>query len=391
MKGTLMQLIAIGVEDIYLNVNPEITYFRAVYKRHTNFSIESIEQILPNTPKFNSTCKVLISRKGDLLSRAYLETTLPHDSTSNSVWTNRVGFNLIKKVELIIGNQIVDRHYGLWMYIWSELSNKKEKKNILDELVGKTSNGGTASNGIPVKKINKLTIPLFFTFCKDSSSFLPISAITKQNIYIKFYFEEKKNCIQSGTLPKGDLSDTQLFIDYIFLEKNEKMKISQNKYEYVINVVERFQRQLNNNGLNLISLPFFNSIKEIIWVVKRNLTNDNTDKFTDFTDGQNNSMIKKAQILINSKKLFSSGFRKFYYFNYINPYQFHTGIPNLGINSISFCLEPEESSPTGNIKINKNDKLSIKLDSSIGVLNVFSLSYNILTINNGFANLKNKY
>ena len=101
MKGTMIQLISKGSEDTHLTITPEFSYFKTVYKRHTNFSMEAIETIIVSTPTFGSTKKIKILREGELLSKVYLEINLPYHASSNAVWTNRIGFNLIKKVELI--------------------------------------------------------------------------------------------------------------------------------------------------------------------------------------------------------------------------------------------------------------------------------------------------
>jgi len=134
-----MQLVAYGAQDIYLTGNPQITFFKVVYRRHTNFSMESIEQTFNGNPDFGKKVSCTISRNGDLIHRVYLQTTLPSvtiDNTSaanlaaNSLsgtatafnWTNWVGHQLVKNVEVEIGGQRIDKHYGEWLHLWNELS-----------------------------------------------------------------------------------------------------------------------------------------------------------------------------------------------------------------------------------------------------------------------------
>ena len=164
MKGALMQLKSFGAEDINLISNDEITNFKIMYKRHTPFAIENRELLFSNKPQFGSTSIVKILPDGDMISKMYLQLDLPYDSSlDSSYWVNRVGFKLIKKIELYIGNYVIDKQYGLWMYIWSELTHTKDKKSILDKLVGPTDLNGT-SNGYSVNNKRTLNIPLMFFF-----------------------------------------------------------------------------------------------------------------------------------------------------------------------------------------------------------------------------------
>lgn len=286
MKGTMIQLISKGSEDSHLTITPEFSYFKTVYKRHTNFSMESIETIISSIPTFGSTKKINIIREGELLSKVYLEVNLPYHASSNAVWTNRIGFNLIKKVELIIGDTIIERQYGMWMYIWSELTSNYDKHSMLDHLIGPTSLSGNPSNGLPANIPHKLYIPLNFFFCQDYSLSLPIAAILNQDIYIKIYFEEKINCFQSGDFSQiSNNINTRLWIDNIFLERSEELKIVQKNHRYLINIPQFYKKNLETSGVNTINIPFKLWCKELFWVLKKKNVTENTDKFTDFTAG----------------------------------------------------------------------------------------------------------
>ena len=163
MAGALMQLVAYGAQDVYLTGNPQITFFKVVYKRHTNFAMELIQQTTSGTPEFGNTTRCKISRAGDLLHDCWVNVTLPQLTTlttddnlatgtaevnsigggdviahTNLSYCNRVGFRLLKSVELRIGGQQIDRHTSLWMHLWTELSHPSEKKGVhgLNQLVG---------------------------------------------------------------------------------------------------------------------------------------------------------------------------------------------------------------------------------------------------------------
>ena len=186
-----MQLKFFGAEDINLISNDETTKFKIMYKRHTPFAIENRELLFSNKPTFGSTSTVKILPDGDMISKMYLQVDLPYnESLNSSKWVNRVGFKLIKKIELRIGNIVIDKQYGLWMYIWSELTHSRGKKSILDRLVGNRELNGV-NNGYSINTKRQLTIPLMFFFCKDYHTSLPLFAIKNKDINLKFYFEKK--------------------------------------------------------------------------------------------------------------------------------------------------------------------------------------------------------
>ena len=390
MKGTLLQIIAYGAEDLYLKQDPEITFFKKVYKQHTVFSLESVDMTFIDTPMFNNMSVITVKKNADLVSAMFLEVTLPHDIyLTDSYWTNRVGFNLMKKVELYIGKNLIDRIYGLWCHIWIELTHKFDKKNIIDRLVGSMGTNGN-TNGLNCSQPHTLTIPLLFSFCRHRELSIPLVAIRDNNdITLKIYFEKKEKCIQTGALPSGNISNVKLWVDYIYLEKLEKLNIIQRPIEYLIEVTQHLERNLISRGIKSIGLPFTLPCKELTWVV-RNIKPIG-DKFTDFTFN-NTSMVNNVQFKFNSKNVFSSGPRKNEYFNYIVPYQHHSGSPDLGINAYSFSLYPEDLSPSGIIKFShvKTPFINIGTNGN-GIFHIFAHSYNIMRIENGKVSIIYKY
>jgi len=141
--GGLMQLVAYGAQDIYLTGNPQITFFKVVYRRHTNFAMEAIEQTFNGSANFGKKVTCTISRNGDLIHRIYLQATLPSVTLSSTDgsgaqfrWLNWVGHNLINSVELEIGGQKIDKHYGDWLQIWNELTQEAGKQAGYADMVG---------------------------------------------------------------------------------------------------------------------------------------------------------------------------------------------------------------------------------------------------------------
>ena len=142
MGGGLMQLVAYGAQDIYLTGNPQITFFKVVYRRHTNFSVESIEQTFNGTPNFGKKVSATIARNGDLIHRVLLEVQLPELTAATAGgsphgWFDHLGERLLKYIDIEIGGQRIDRHYGEWLHLWNQLTFRITKAGYL-KMIGHT-------------------------------------------------------------------------------------------------------------------------------------------------------------------------------------------------------------------------------------------------------------
>src|SRR4029079_11926678 len=126
MGGGIMQLVAYGAQDIYLTGNPQITFFKVVYRRHTNFSIESIEHPFVGITSFGNKVSAKITRNGDLLSKMYLKVVLSRvdPECHNFAWTRRVGHALLKQATIEIGGTRIDKQCGTWLDVWYELARQ---------------------------------------------------------------------------------------------------------------------------------------------------------------------------------------------------------------------------------------------------------------------------
>ena len=143
MGGGLLQLVAYGAQDVYLTGNPQITFFKVVYRRHTNFALEAIEQTFNGTASYGGKVTCQIARNGDLINRIYLQVTLPASSTN---YCQFYGLRLIDSVEIEIGGQRIDKHYSHWMYIWNELTLPIEKRYGYNDMVFAYGGNVGASN-----------------------------------------------------------------------------------------------------------------------------------------------------------------------------------------------------------------------------------------------------
>lgn len=202
-SGALLDLVAHGVQDIYLIGNPEMTYFKSVYKRHSNFAIESILGTWDGTPNFGQKLVCKIPRSGDLLSTIVIEadlpqltTTTPGDDEHSIQYIPNIGYSLIQYVELRIGGQQIDRQYGEWMYIWNELTKSDEKKRALDIMVRTSPTNGPIT----------LMIPLEFWFCRNIGNSLPLVALQYHSVEIEVQLRPLNQLYYFGPTRYYDLS-----------------------------------------------------------------------------------------------------------------------------------------------------------------------------------------
>ena len=198
MGGGLLQLVAYGAQDVYLTGNPQITFFKVVYRRHTNFAIEAIQQTFNGNAGYGNTVTCQISRNGDLINRMYLHVDVPKRKSSaatTSTYQNYLGLRLIKSVVIEIGGQQIDKHYSDWLYIWNELSLPIGKRYAYDTMVGADKdilNGGTVNNNVTD---TTLYIPFEFWFCRNVGLALPLIALQYHEVKVKIDFETKENCV----------------------------------------------------------------------------------------------------------------------------------------------------------------------------------------------------
>jgi hypothetical protein len=181
MAGGLLQLVAIGVQDLFITGNPQISLFKVVYKRHTNFSMESSRQTFDGQSNFGQSITCKLSRDGDLLHRIFLEVDLPKIESQNGTtisWVNAIGHALIEQVDLYIGENIIDTHYGEWLEIWSELALDSSKRNGYNNMISKYESFTSVSGGLT------LFIPLQFWFCRNPGLALPLIALQYHDIKI---------------------------------------------------------------------------------------------------------------------------------------------------------------------------------------------------------------
>jgi hypothetical protein len=304
--GGLMQLVAYGAQDIYLTGNPQITFFKVSYRRHTNFSMESIEQTFNGTADFGKRVTCTISRNGDLIYRVYLQVTLPAVQVPNSSnafrWINYIGLFLIKSVEIEIGGQRIDKHYGDWLNIWNELTQPPGKQTGFDNMVGNTV--ALTGAGLQSTEATTLYVPLQFWFCRNQGLALPLIALQYHEVKINLEFRNKSECYVAldqpgncGTVTSGGLSGfcvpsleaASLYVDYIYLDTDERRRFAQSSHEYLIEQLQFTGDENITSVAQRIRLNFNHPVKEIVWVIQRDaVTAPNVNQWNNYTDDFDN-------------------------------------------------------------------------------------------------------
>jgi hypothetical protein len=272
MGGGLMQLVAYGAQDIYLTGNPQITFFKVVYRRHTNFAMESIEQTFSGATDFGGTVSAVISRSGDLIGRTYVRIITPAVSPSNANmnfrWLNWLGHVLVKEVKLEIGGQEIDKQYGEWFHIWNELSQQPGQQANYAEMVGNVPKYVQPSTS--AKPSREIYVPLQFFYCRNPGLALPLIALQYHEVKITVSFRTAAECYwsENTTEPNVTSISASLWIDYIFLDTDERRRFAQKSHEYLIEQLQSTTESIQASA-NRINLPFNHPVKELVWVIQK--------------------------------------------------------------------------------------------------------------------------
>ena len=420
MGGGLMQLVAYGAQDIYLTGNPQITFFKVVYRRHTNFSMESIQQTLNGTPGFGSKVTATISRNGDLVNRMWVE------CDPSAVLGNATAFapnplhQLLKEMTVEIGGQQIDKIYNHWLNVWTELTEEThvsiigtDGKYRSSDVNAAAADGaeiikaptayqrmsfGVKSDGATAVAETYACVPLPFWFCRNPGLALPLIALQYHEVKVSITFDSEA-AVGNGTT--GSLSSVELWCDYIYLDTDERRRFAQVSHEYLI---EQLQYQ-SESATSTVKLNLNHPVKELIFCGQRSgnggvhggsatpmriaKTNDAADKLA--TSSSNNGVLLK----LNGHDRFAK--KHMAYFTRTQVWQHHShsggGAQADAIGVYSFALEPEEHQPSGTCNFSRIDNAQLKFDESVcgasasDGLHVYAINYNVLRIMSGMGGL----
>ena len=399
MTGGLIQLVAVGVQDIYLIGNPQITFFKTVYKKYTNFSMESIQQPIDGRTDFGQQVEITIQRKGDLVKDIIFEILLPI-LPSGYYWANGIGNVLIKQVDLEIGGQLIDRHYSEWLDIWHQLTISEGIIGAYNGMIGNYN--AKSSVEANAQKVLRLYVPMCFWFNRDYSLALPLIALQYHDIVLKVQLRDFNSCYRNNTnttlLSGYQISVFNVWVDYIHLDMEERRKYAQNTHEILIEQLQFDGGEFISKDSTSISkkLSFNHPVKELYWINTNNdylQTNINTgNQILDYTLPNSKETFSTGVLQLNGVDRFNK--RSADYFRLVQNYQYHTRYSSNVIYTYSFSINPDKIQPSGSCNMSKFTNINLFLDysginnnSNDMVLKVYAINYNILRIMSGMGGL----
>ncbi len=439
-------LLAVKSEqDNYLVGNPQFTFFKAVYRKHTNFALDNVfvNFVGETANNFGRKLYVDVPKNGDLVHRMYLSIDIESNEPISNIAP--LAYSFIEYVELFIGSQSIDKQYGEWLHIWHDALESRNKELSLSDLITTHSNGTS----------NKIMIPLRFWFNNDIGLSLPLIALDNNEVRLEVKFNSlqtittySKNC---NYLVSQDLQirKIQLLTEYIHLDTEERRLFSSNDHEYLITQVQSSFRNpinlyLNDSDENYqqinhkVDLRFNHAVKELFWTIQDSHGNicDNSSicetKFypqgvlhynywRNLTPGQ--EQLIGASIVLNGKDLMEELPPLFY--RSVQGYQYHNGYginlirdnstgnnrpaalyrdltKSSGFYSYSFAIKPLDSQPSGSLNFSKLENAQLKFrvyrdtnnftkngqdNINSKILNIYAVNYNVLKITSGIGAL----
>ena len=451
MAGGLMQLVAYGAQDVYLTGNPKVTFFQAVYKRHTNFAMEMIEQVVNGSAADSGRLSVTIARNGDLIGNMFLEMPMNGAAAAADVTDANISWmaeRAVQDIELTIGGQRIDKHYQRYWRLYAELYLDNAKKAEW----GKMTSAATAIDSSAATSMASVRLPLIFFFNRNPGLYLPLIALQ--------YHEVRLDIDLSAEYSAYFGTGIKVWGNYVYLDTEERRRFAQKGHEYLIEQVQHTGADsIADDTTKTVRLSYNHPVKELMWCFNNSVSSGATGQLNELwcftanptlslvttnvfavTDGTSNVLIQPhlsgapflcvggtalggnaGQMLVEKSqgltapvavatganvaplqdfKLVLNGQDRFKvqngsYFNQYQPYQYHSGTPYPGIYSYSFALKPEEHQPTGSCNFSRIDNAQVQISikgltatlGASGVMSMFATNYNVLRIQSGMGGL----
>jgi len=409
-----MQLVAYGAQDVYLTGNPEVTFFQAKYKRHTNFAMENIEQTVNGTAANSGRVSVTVARNGDLVGDMYIElkSAIATTATADVGDCNFVAERAINNVELSIGGQRVDKHYQKWWRMYSELYLDESKKATW----GKMTTAGTGKT---------VYLPLIFFFNRNPGLYLPLIALQYHEVRIDIDLASDFDTF----LNKDTL---KVWANYVYLDTEERRRFAQKGHEYLIEQVQHTGTDtVTSSGTKQVRLSYNHPVKELVWCFSNTASKNSLWNFSNASVATNvvlesnpdsilagNAFVSTStsgapllavgdvggdtrfveevcgpldtfKLILNGQDRFKEQRGK--YFNQVQSFNHHSGSPMPGIYSYSFALKPEEHQPTGTCNFSRIDNAQVQVvqhpAGDATNMHMFATNYNVLRIQSGMGGL----
>jgi len=433
-----MQLVAYGAQDIYLTGNPQITFFKVVYRRHTNFSMESIEQTPNGAGGFGGRSSYTISRNGDLVHQMYFEIN-PAAIILGGAPVACVGNTLLREVSLEIGGQLIDKHHREWLTAWADLTEQNELGATGTLVNGEATAGGGSYGRNPIvinasgttdgdmttvmpatrwqrmsynirgvdaneldlttavvlpAAIHRAFVPLRFWFNRNPGLALPLIALQYHEVKVIAEFATQAE-ISTG-MTTGVLNNTncRLFADYIYLDTDERRRFAQVSHEYLI---EQVQREVHSASASY-NLNFNHPVKELVWGGTPAAGGSAVTSAGCLAPVARVAEADEITIKLNGHERFSRRHPTYFTQQQVN--QFHSGYGAVmcaetqllesanTLHVYSFALKPEEHQPSGTCNFSRIDSAQLVYDqATTNGITIFAVNYNVLRIMSGMGGL----
>ena len=431
-SGGKLQLAFRGPQDAYISGRPQMTFFKAIYKRYTNFAKECVWLPFDGNPKQGGKSTAIIDRQGDLVQEMFITADLPITApqfSSGGMWASYTTEKLIDSVSLYIGNQEIDKHYALWWRLYSELCRNDAKKAQYSKMTSADSVGTC-----------RVYLPLIFFFNRNPGLALPLISIPNQQVRVEFEWSNFQGFLwtntDAGDAPIISAPSVKCWANYIYLDKEEREVMSNKEQSYLIDQVQYSGRESipATSAVSVVGatpsgptfrvpLNFKHPVKELVWCFPAfeglgGITNGGTllidlspviviggNEQTEphlsggtvrLIDGESvsetaNGPLASMHIEINKSKVAEEQGGKYY--NNMQPFENHSGCPTPGIYNFSFALEPESIKPTGSCNFSRIEDAACFLrlnDTTIPQnlnMQMYATNFNVLDIKKGFASL----
>jgi len=409
MSSGRIQLASVGNQDFFITGNPDITYFQKVFKKHTSFALETLNNTFEDISDFGTEVRCIIPHKGDLIRTIYIRFELPslNNENANIGYTDSIGNALIEYADLLIGGQLIERITGEYMEIHNQYYVSDSKQESLKMMVGTTGQMRGLGNASPIPGEygaypRPFLVPLPFYFYRHEPLSIPLVALTRHEVEIRIKFRPLSELYikDAGvSIPPSNtkLINASLPVEYVFLGDTEANYLKSTRLDYLITQLQ-LSKTIINSGVNnpTYRIGFVNPVKELYFAVQSSNLLSNNEIFNySNPESSNKHHLLSLNLEFNGETIIDSKIADTNFMFALQPLLSHTRAPKSSDNRMFYCysfsIDPENYEPTGQINMSRiqNKLLTLELSpcSFYRSAKVYAKSYNILRIENGLAGL----
>src|SRR5210317_750866 len=345
MSGGIAQLVAVGAQDVHLVGDPQVSFFRSTYKRHTNFSQTVERQVIQGNVSNNGMSTIRFERKGDMLNYVYLMPIAGDGLSANTFTDNWT--DVISKVELLIGGQVIDEQDSTYSTLIAP---------TLSAFSSSKSTSASLYDGTSASKF----YPLRFSFCENWQSALPLISLQYHDVELRITWGAE-----------AAASKWEVYANYAYLDTQEREVFASQPQNMIMTQVQK----AISSGSKIQEVNFNHPVK---YLAASNTTAVNICTNTN-----------KVKLQINGTDVADY---KFADPNFTSvPLYYHTShgssTPGTKLFFYPFCLDAGKLQPTGSLNFSRLDSARIISDTVVNTDNIYAVNYNVLRIENGMGGL----